>query len=401
VDGPALANRIKRYNRGRGPLVRRKYAKLTANPLTFFRGTCHLFYEDWPKGMALDDAPLVWIGGDCHLENFGVIAADNDKRFFDLNDFDEALLGPCSWDLARLLASLCIWASAEGAKPDARRKLARHTLDRYVEGLAEPNPAAYTQAAARGSTKDLLKRASKRSAAELLGKFSDRRGRKRLLHLDPRTLLAVADSEREALFDLFASARQTLHLCERYELVDLARRVTGTGSLGLRRYALLVSERRRRPRYYVVDLKQAVPSALLPYVPWAQPSWDNNAQRVVQVQRWVRGAQPRFLEATVLGTEAFVARELRPTEDGLDTEDYRGKRKHMRDLIDAIATVTAHAHIRGCGEQGAGEASALRAWAEDKSSLLELVDYAEQYANQVHRDWETYCLAFDNGELSG
>ena len=55
--------RIEAFNRGRRPeLIARKYRAMSRDPFVFFRGTAHLFWEDWASmgGTALDDAPLAW-----------------------------------------------------------------------------------------------------------------------------------------------------------------------------------------------------------------------------------------------------------------------------------------------------------------------------------------------------
>ena len=75
VDG---LQRITTYNSGRDPeRLRRKYAAMRADAFAFLRGTCHLFYEDWPHLSPLNDAPRTWICGDLHLENFGSYKGDN------------------------------------------------------------------------------------------------------------------------------------------------------------------------------------------------------------------------------------------------------------------------------------------------------------------------------------
>src|SRR5262245_12783293 len=86
------------FNRDRIPeLVERKYAKMARDAFVFFRGTAHLFWEDWPSAaQGLDDAPLAWSCGDLHLENFGSYRGDNGLSYFDLNDFDDASLAPAT-----------------------------------------------------------------------------------------------------------------------------------------------------------------------------------------------------------------------------------------------------------------------------------------------------------------
>jgi hypothetical protein len=93
----AVAVAIHKFNQGRDPeRLAMKYAKMRANPFTFLCGTCHLFHLRLPVERVLDDAPKVWVCGDLHLENFGSYKGDNRLAYFDIIDFDEAALAPCT-----------------------------------------------------------------------------------------------------------------------------------------------------------------------------------------------------------------------------------------------------------------------------------------------------------------
>ena len=73
-----VPERIRLFNRGRHAQLRQmKYDKMRVSAFIFLRGTCHLFYENWPTGSALNKAPRVWLCGDMHLENFGSYKSDN------------------------------------------------------------------------------------------------------------------------------------------------------------------------------------------------------------------------------------------------------------------------------------------------------------------------------------
>ena len=95
-----LVRQIRTFNMGRDhERLQIKYRKLRSSPFVFLRGTCHLFYERLPTGGVFKSAPLTWVCGDLHLENFGSYKGDNRLVYFDLNDFDEAALAPASWEL--------------------------------------------------------------------------------------------------------------------------------------------------------------------------------------------------------------------------------------------------------------------------------------------------------------
>jgi uncharacterized protein (DUF2252 family) len=48
----------------------------------------------------------VIICGDCHVNNFGLYGTPQGDVVFDINDLDEAAIGPWEWDLKRLTASV-------------------------------------------------------------------------------------------------------------------------------------------------------------------------------------------------------------------------------------------------------------------------------------------------------
>ena len=102
-----LKERITAFNEGMLPeMVQLKYEAMAENAFRFFRSTCHLFYEDLAVAEPLPLSLLAWICGDLHIENFGSYKGDNKLVYFDLNDFDEALLAPCSYETVRMVSSI-------------------------------------------------------------------------------------------------------------------------------------------------------------------------------------------------------------------------------------------------------------------------------------------------------
>src|ERR1700759_5034213 len=108
---PELAERLKAFNKDLLPeMVQLKYEAMTENAFRFYRGTCHLFYEDLANASPLPLSPVAWICGDLHIENFGSYKGDNKLVYFDINDFDEACLAPSLYELIRLLTSVLVGA---------------------------------------------------------------------------------------------------------------------------------------------------------------------------------------------------------------------------------------------------------------------------------------------------
>ncbi len=89
-------------------LVPLRYGRMLASPFTFFRGSAILQAHDLSR--VPNTGMVMPICGDGHLANFGGFATPERQLVFDLNDFDEAALGPWEWDLKRLAASFVVAA---------------------------------------------------------------------------------------------------------------------------------------------------------------------------------------------------------------------------------------------------------------------------------------------------
>lgn len=64
-----------------------------------------------------------------------------------------------------------------------------------------------------------------------------------------------------------------------YDVLDVARRVAGTGSLGLDRFTILVRGKGSPDSNNMLDLKQSLPSSLLPRLKVTQPKWKVTSTR--------------------------------------------------------------------------------------------------------------------------
>jgi uncharacterized protein (DUF2252 family) len=107
-----VVRQILSFNAGRDPQrLQLKYRNMRTSPFVFLRGTCHLFHDRLSRGGVFQSAPLAWICGDLHLENFGSFKGDNRLVYFDINDFKKSTLAPFSRDLVRFLTSL--WTAAD------------------------------------------------------------------------------------------------------------------------------------------------------------------------------------------------------------------------------------------------------------------------------------------------
>ncbi|HXQ23812.1 MAG TPA: DUF2252 domain-containing protein [Candidatus Acidoferrales bacterium] len=394
----SVAERIRRFNQGRDPeRLRRKYQAMRQSPFIFLRGTCHLFAADWPHSAALNAAPLAWICGDLHFENLGAFKGDNRLEYFDLNDFDDAILGPCTWDVARFLTSLLVGTRSLGLQRRQARDLCRQFLTAYAAALADGKARWVERETATGMVKDLLTGLQSRKRKQLLKRRTLLHGGRRRTRVDGVYALPASTADRRkitAFMEGFA-ARQPRP--EFFKVLDTARRIAGTGSLGVERYAILVEGKGSPQRNFLIDLKSALPSAWQPYLRVAQPAWRTEAERVVAVQHRAQAASPALLQAVDIGPTSFVLRELQPREDRLSLGHWQGKWRRLETVMTTMGEIVAWAQLRGSGRQGAAVADAFIDFARQQKWQRPLLDYAESYSRRVEGDWRSFCEAFDAG----
>ncbi|MEO8139580.1 MAG: DUF2252 family protein [Gemmatimonadota bacterium] len=389
----SVFEQVLRYNAGRDPeRLARKLIAMRRHPFAFFRGTAHLFYADQQLLQPLGDAPPIWSCGDLHLENFGCYKGDNRLAYFDLNDFDDAALGPLTWDLVRLLTSLRLGLRAEAGNP---RLLSEFLLGEYAAILEGGKPRWIERATAEGAVLELLRRAKLRRRRALLTErteWSPERNRHRLRLLPERTLAASAAEHRQ-VGAVIARLRLPGVEPRFFRVLDVARRVAGIASLGLTRYVVLVEGRGSPSNNYLLDVKGAIPSTLAESSPSKQPHWRDEAERIVVVQQWMQAVSPALLTATRLGGTACVVRELQPTADRLTLAAWRSRPRGMERLLRTVAQVTAWDHLRAAGRRGAASADELMRFGKQRGWKAAVLRVAERAAVQVEANWQSFVAA--------
>jgi len=392
----SVVTRIRQFNAGRDPeRLALKYRALADNPFSFLRGTCHLFYADLPAVSRLDESPAAWLCGDLHLENFGSYKGENRLVYFDINDFDEAILAPAHWELARFLTSVLVAAESLSVRPPQAIALCHCFLDAYAAALLDGKARWVERATASGMVRDLLRGLRERSRTALLDSRTEMRGGQRRLRIDGKKALAVDAADRRKVADFMATYAATQNTPEFFKMLDVARRIAGTGSLGSERYVILVRGRGGADGNFLLDLKHQPGSALAPYVRLAQPPWASEAQRVVDVQRRVQAVAPAFLAATNIGERSYVLKELLPSQDRLALKLWNGKLRRLEGVMRAMGELVAWAHLRAGGRQGSATADEWIAFGATASAWRSpLLDYAQAYAQQVLRDWQDFSADY-------
>jgi uncharacterized protein (DUF2252 family) len=397
---PDAIERITRFNRGRDPeRLALKYEAMQDNARAFFRGACHLFGEDWPQERGLNDAPLVWICGDLHIENFGTYRGDNRFVYFDIADFDEALLAPCTWDLARLLTSALIAAKVHELKRKHAVALCNALLDAYTLALRDGKARWIERGTAQGLIGAVLAGLEKRTQRAFITKRTVAKAGKIKLRIDGTHTLAIGDRDRKCVkrFMRAFAAKQANPMF--FKVLDVARRVAGTGSLGLPRYTVLVDGQGAPAEHLLLDLKFAPPSALARYVKTEQPQWDSEAVRVVEVERRMQAIAPALLRPVMVDLEPYVLRELMPSQDKLDLDAGNGNGPLFEALARDLGFLVAWSELRSSGRDGSATVDELMAFAAGRRWRKAVLGWAEEYERVAERDWREFREAYQDNAV--
>jgi uncharacterized protein (DUF2252 family) len=393
-DAKDIRDAISRHNAGRDPeRLAMKYAKMRQSPFVFLRGACDLFYDALPDSPLFRDAPLAWCCGDLHFENVGSYKGDNRLVYFDINDYDEAALAPASWDMVRLLTSIQCGADALNATPAEATAVSRSCLDAYRAALINGKPLWVEQETSSGLVNTLLTSLQGRERADFLDKRSVRKGQRRSLKLDGVKALPASDAQKRtvtAFMDGYAAAQTEPGF---FRVIDIGRRIAGTGSLGVDRFVVLVEGKGSPDGNYLLDIKEAKPSAMGPRLARlgiAQPHWPDEATRVVVVQKRMQAVDHAFLHAVKLDGRACILKGLQPSEDRVAIGDWGRKLDRLKEVVATMGRILAWDQLRASGRSGAVNADALIAFAQDEAWTAEMLDGAAAMSLTTQRQWKLF-----------
>ncbi|POH66139.1 MULTISPECIES: DUF2252 domain-containing protein [Cryobacterium] len=436
ADRPDPVALIEEQNRTRVPdLVPVRHGRMMVSPFTFYRGAAKIMATD------LKDTPraglIVQLCGDAHLSNFGVFASPERNLLFDLNDFDETLPGPFEYDVLRMTASFTIAARNNGFNAADIRSVTLEAVRSYREGMAQfaamrtmdiwyarmteqemlkaMDMARATQKdkaarkAAKGLEKTALKNAAKarsRDSMQALSKLAELvDGQYRIISQPPivipvrdlaESLGLSSDDVQAAVLEQLRSYRESLQddrrrLLERFEVVDVAHKVVGVGSVGNRAFIALLQGRDEQDPLFL-QVKEATASVLEDHLP--KSVYEQPGERVVQGQRMMQAASDIFLGWTkgVQADRYLYWRQLRDMKGSAIVEAMVPM--GMTFYAHACGWTLARAHARS------GDPVAIAAYLGKSDTFDRAVtDFSNRYADQNEKDYEAFLEAVHTGWL--
>jgi len=391
----SIIDDIRRYHADRRPSgIRRKLSRMAEGAFEFFRGTDFLFARAWPELKPRDPGPAILICGDLHLENFGAFLTDDGDFRFDINDFDESVVAPSSLDLVRCSTSVLLAAESWRLTPTQATGMVLEFLDNYYRAIRENgneqlanghldlgSVASLLWATAQGTTRSMLKR----YAALKNGSRRIRQRKGRITGIGPKNARLVCD------------AVTTFGWKQNWRVLDIARRHSGIGSLGLRRFLLLVEEG-ENPEPILLDAKEAVPSTLRELADVSIPQAENEAERIVSAQRQLQAKPTARLAALHIGDRWYRLRELVPDENQSSLYRLHENPKKLREAVAVAGRLTARSQYRGSRFGSHDRFAELKQWAESPA-LESVLAAAVRFADWVQRDYYIFLKAYRDREF--
>ncbi len=392
-----LLDAIEGINAGRdSERLAMKYAKMAQSPFIFLRGACHLFYEALPDSALFRDAPLAWCCGDLHFENYGSYKGNNRQVYFDINDYDEAALAPVTWDMIRLLTSIQCGADALNATRAESLAVSQSCLDAYRSALIDGKPLWVERETSNGLVNALLTRLQDRERADFLDKRTVRKGHRRSLKLDGVKALVASDEQKKLVTEFMDHFAATQPDPEFFQVLDIGRRIAGTGSLGVERFVVLVEGKGSPDGNYLIDIKEAKQSAMVPHLSRLgikQPVWADEASRVVAVQKRMQAVDHAFLHAVKLDGLPCILRGLQPSEDRVSIGEWGNKLDRLKDVVATMGRILAWDQLRASGRSGAATADELIAFGQGGDWGAEMLDAATEMTKLCQQQWKIFTEA--------
>ncbi|MEV6259406.1 DUF2252 domain-containing protein [Streptomyces sp. NPDC051784] len=411
---PDAVQAVEESNRGRVPgLTPIRVGRMAATPFAFLRGSAGLMAHD------LVGTPVTGVGaqlcGDAHAANFGLYGDARGSLVIDLNDFDETAFGPWEWDLKRLATSLVLAGRLAGADENTCRQGAYDTVGAYrrtmrllarLPALDAWNAIADEELVSHTDARDLLgtlERVSEKARNNTSARFAARSTEEcedgRRFVDAPPVLRRVPDAEAAAVAAglegyLRTVSEDRLPLLARYAIHDVAFRVVGTGSVGTRSYVVLLLDHRGEP--LVLQVKEARPSALSPYLPqvgFEVPVEVHEGRRVVLGQKRMQVVSDILLGWADVDGRPYQVRQFRNRKGSVDPAALAADQVDDYGRMTGALLARAHAH--------SADPRLLAGYCGKSAELDDAVaDFAVTYADRTEADHAELVRCVRSGRIA-
>ena len=387
---------LRKAQRGRVPkLLPIKFARMAASPFGFYRGAVPVMAADLST---LPNTGLYsQICGDAHVRNLGAYAGPDGRLIFDINDFDETIRGPWEWDVKRMAASLML-AGREAYNTEKECKeavlvfarsyresmrnfcemtvleLARYQIFRHLD-------VSPVLAVLRKAERSTPQRNLERLTVLHNGKYRFREQKPLQFHVPRQTAAKVISGLRNYVKTLLPERQRW---CAEYHVADVAFRVVGVGSVGVRDYVVLLFGRTINDPLFI-QVKEEDASAYAPYVRGGRVPV-NQGRRAVEGQRAMQVQSDIFLGWTAIAGRGYLVRQLRDHKGAIENHDLEGS--GLEQYARVCGELLSKGHAR------AGDSCAISGYLGNSDKFDKaMVAFGPAYADQSTKDFEEFRRA--------
>lgn len=379
----------------RHPGASKKFGELSDSLFKFFRGTALLFYRDMVGQDA--DMPTVMALGDVHPGNFGIMPDKNGAPIFGVNDFDETIYAPFTWDLKR--GSVGFWiAAAEvgGKKRKKRRKIVSKFLSGYLDAMQNYAERAtekndnYRMDNSPEVIQRLFDEAWERRREWLWDDYLKDSGRGFRANDELQPISSEVPKFQQAIDDLVSGkgVDQPDRVGELKVKDVCVRHGQGTASLGLPRYYVLIEgPSEDATDDLIIEFKRARPSALEGLTPPSDFNAGSEADRIKHGQAVQLAHGDMFYGAVEIDDESFMTRERAPFRDDIDLDELSYQTWKEYAQVCGAALAQAHALSDDLGQIDYDvEPSIVAAASPRKLFIADVLRFTEEAADRLAAD---------------
>ena len=413
-DRPDPIKTVMASNKGRQKqLVPLRMGRMAASPFAFLRGSACVMARDLSTS-PISGIPTV-MDGDAHLNNFGMYGTPQREVVFDLNDFDEAVVGPWEWDLKRLVASVNVAGRQNGLNTRERAAAVRKCVEGYrgnanrLQSMGvldiwylhaypgRANPLVNPDPKSKAVFQKTLAKALHTDNRALLPKVADHDNNGSWTYRDlPPVLTRVDKTTKQKIIDALEPYSRTLPrerriMLNRYHVIDIAHRVVGVGSVGTRAYLVLLFGNGENDPLFL-QVKEATTPAHAPFVPKFPGEISHHGWRVIVGQRALQASSDPMLGYTTIDGRDFYVRQMKNLKASIPIEWLTGPSFNF--YAWACGTILARAHAR------TSDPARIAGYCGNSSALDEaLAAWAESYGDQTESDHAALVDAVKRGDV--
>jgi uncharacterized protein (DUF2252 family) len=404
---------------------RSKFRKMAASPFAFYRGSAILFFSDLADEQDLfhdEKTSRVWIHGDLHAENFGTYMNSEGVFVFDVNDFDESYVGPFTWDLKRLAASLSLLGYQKALSDDEIRQAIAKFTQSYVNQVnhfaknSGDNEFALTLNNTSGKVLALLQKTRLNTRIKLLEYWTRIENYER--KITRTSTVSSIDSDTYAkITKAFNNYLETIPPSKRfadyttYKIKDIVdTQSLGIGSAGQLTYNILLEGRTQAlENDILIFMKPSLAAA--PSIAVTDPSIKNyflhNAHRTVISQRALQAHADPWLGYTTINGVGHLVDEASPYKEDLNWDSIN----NFGEILEVLGYLgQAVAKIHCVSDDDSDKTLVPFSTEQAISDLLKgreekfvesIVSFGEKYGAIAYEDHRLFVDAFRNRRFPG